>query len=191
MGISDVKHTLSPLLPPSNQSVKQTDTQSAVQSVSQPASHLVKQSVRHPVSQSVSQSAVWAGWRLVDGLFVWAEKSQTQQWPAPAPHNGSPHKGPHSGTMGWAQSGGVRLSWGYPPAHFRTPPPHTHTQPHPSSFKELLQVSSCVCGMRRKQGGTVQWKHSFEFHSRRCTMTENRDTCVANLLQVKERPARY
>lgn len=85
-------------------------------------------------------------WSLLDGLFVWAQKLQTQQWPAPDPHNGPPHKGPHwdngavltVGVNSWAEVTHL---------HTSGPPPHTHTEsPHP-----LLQVSSCVCGTRRKQ----------------------------------------
>lgn len=102
----------------------------SIQSITQPIRHPVSHSVSHLVCQSdtksVSQSAVWVGWRLIDGAFVWAEKPQTQQWPALGSYNGCPHKSPHTGTMGQAQSGGAWLSWGYPPAHFRSgPTPHT------------------------------------------------------------------
>lgn len=142
------------------QSSSQTDRHPVGRSVSKSAIEPPSQAVSQTPSQSVSQSAVWAGWRLVDGLFVWAEKSQTQQWPAPAPHNGSPHKGPHSGTMGWAESGGGRLSWGYPPAHFRTPPPPLHTRsPTQPVLKSCCRCLPVCCAMRRKQGGIVQWKH--------------------------------
>lgn len=175
---------------PINQSTRQTHTQSAIQSVSQPASHRVKQSVRQPDTQSVSQSSVWAGWRLLDGPFVWAEKPQTQQRPAPAPHNGSPHKSPHTGTMGRAQSGGGRLSWGYPPAHFSPhPPTHTHTVPPPipllkrccrclpvsvapGGSKEMLCGESINLGFTAEDGPRQKPRH-----------------VRGKLLQVKERVA--
>ena len=156
-----LRHTLSPHLPPSNPSVTHTDTQSAVQSVSQPGSHLVK--------QSVSQS-VWCLGRVEArrrALCLSREAPDTtvagpgpSQWPSTQ----RPTHWDNGSGSGWGWTAELRLptctlqDWTPSPhPNLPHPSPHTHIQsPHPSSLKELLQVSSCVCGTRRKQGDGAQ-----------------------------------
>ena len=141
------------------QSISQPDRHPVSHSASKSASEPPSQSVRHPVSQSICLLLRQGGGSQTGPLSEQRSPRHNSGQPQP-PYNGPPHKGPHTGTIGRSQSGGGRRSWGYPPAHFRTRPPpsylpytHAHTHsPHLSSFKEPVQVSSCVSGTRRKQG---------------------------------------
>lgn len=180
-------HFLLPCHHPINQSTK-TDTQSAIQSVSQPP-----KSSSQSDAQSVSQSAVWAGWRLRRrALCLSREVPDTTvagRGPSQWPSTQRPTHWDNGSGSEWGWTAELRLPTCTLQDRTHLPPSpltHTHIGLTPSSFKELLQVSSCICGTRRKQEDAMQRKRSFGFHSKRCTMTEA-ETCAVKLLRVKGR----